>query len=129
MKKTLHILAALGFASWILCFFALGDTNTVAAVADATPYVGADTTGAVVAPFVSGLVIKFPWIMTILAVMGTARAVAKPLFSAIEAGLGPDNAFAKRLAAAESGPIYKSIVWLLDFFFSVKVHLVTPTKQ
>jgi hypothetical protein len=121
----------LAFAGVVAVLFGCGvahaDTNAVAAVADVTPYAGADTTGAIVAPFISGLVVKFPWIMTILAVMGTARAVAKPLFSAIEAGLGPDNAFAKKLAAAESGPIYKSLSWLLDFFFSIKSHLLVKS--
>ena len=129
----IRLYSFLAFAGVVAVLFGCGvahaDTNAVATVADVTPYAGADTTGAIVAPFISGLVVKFPWIMTILAVMGTARAVAKPLFSAIEASLGPDNAFAKKMQAAEAGPVYKGFVWLLDFLFSVKVHLVTPTKQ
>ena len=57
--------------------------------------------------------------------MGTARVIAKPLFSAIEAGLGPDNSFAKKMEASKSGTVYKAIAWALDFFFSIKSHLVT----
>jgi len=131
MKIRLYSLLA--FAGVVAVLFGCGvahaDTNAVAAVADATPYAGADTTGAIVAPFIQNLAATHPWILTILAIMATARAVAKPLFSAIEASLGPDNAFAKKMQTAEAGPIYKGVVWLLDFLFSVKVHLVTPTKQ
>jgi hypothetical protein len=133
MKKTApYILAILGFCALLFGFAAVGaDTNSLpaaASVADTTPFAGADTTGAIVAPFISGLVVKFPWVMTILTVMGAARVLAKPLFSALESSLGPDNALAKNLAAAESGTIYKSVSWLLDFFFSIKSHLITPPK-
>ena len=131
MKK---LFSALGFAVGLLALFGCvatghADTNTVAAVGDVTPYAGADTAGAVAAPFIAGLVAKYPWIMTLLAVMGAFRAVAKPIFSAAEVGLGPDSSLAKKLRIAESGPIYKSMVWLLDFFFSVKAHVVVPEKK
>lgn len=131
MKTLAKILGLAAGLALILCSAAVlhADTNTVAAVADATPYAGAETAGAVAAPFISGLVVKFPWIVTVLTIMGAFRAVAKPIFSAVEVGLGPDSSLAKKLRIAESGPIYKSAVWLLDFFFSVKAHVVVPEKK
>jgi len=129
MKIRFYSLLAFAALSAVLFGYGVAhaDTNSVAAVADVTPYAGADTTGAIVAPFISGLAVKYPWILTVLAVMGTARAFAKPTFTLIESSLGPDNAFAKKLASAESGPIYKSLSWLLDFFFSIKSHLLVKS--
>ena len=113
MKKIISILSlAIGLVALFACV-ATGhaDTNTVAAAGDGIT-AGAEISGAVVAPFIQSLAATHPWILTILAVMATARAVAKPLFSAVEASLGPDNAFAKKMQAAEAGPDYKGVVWL-----------------
>ncbi len=129
MKKNTSIighLIALTFGILLMfgCTVAHAQTN---AVPDLTPYAGADTTGAVVAPFIQGFAGTHPWLLTLLTIMATVRVVAKPMFSAIEAGMGPDSAAAKKLAAAEAGPIYKGIAWLLDFLFSIKAHLLTKT--
>ena len=125
LKITGNIIAlAFGILLMIGCGVAHAQTN---AVPDLTPYGGADTTGAVVAPFIQGFAGTHPWVLTLLAIMATVRVVAKPLFSAIEAGLGPDSAAEKKMLAAQSGPIYKGIAWLLDFLFSVKSHLLLKT--
>jgi len=130
VKKIISIISlAVGLVALFACV-ATGhaDTNTVAAAAGDGITAGAEISGAIVAPFIQNLAATHPWILTILAIMATARSIAKPLFSAVEASLGPDNAFAKKMQAAKSGPVYKGVVWLLDFLFSVKVHLVTPSK-
>lgn len=130
MKK---LFSSLGLACCLLALFACvvtghADTNTVADAASVGVSDGAEISGAMVAPFIQTLAATHPWILTLLAVMATARSVAKPLFSIVESSLGPDNAFAQKLKVAESGPIYRGVAWLLDFLFSIKVHLVTSKK-
>lgn len=125
LKITGNIIAlTFGILLMIGCGVAHAQTN---AVPDLTPYGGADTTGAVVAPFIQAFAVSHPWLLTLLAIMATVRVVAKPLFSAIEAGMGADSAAAKKMQAAESGPIYKGVAWMLDFLFSVKSHLLIKT--
>jgi hypothetical protein len=84
----------------------------------------ADTAASVAAPFVQQEAAKYPVILTILTVIGFARTFAKPVFTVIENQIHPDPTGAA-LAAAEAGPLWKSIAWALDFLFSVKLHLVS----
>lgn len=127
MKKPL--LLAFGIAIAFIGV-ALAQTNISAALSDPGAIAaGADTSGAVAASLIQSFANTHPWVATFLAVMAVARAIAKPLFSLFESSLGADNAIAKKLAAAESGSIYKGISWALDFLLSVKLHLIAPPAK
>lgn len=69
------------------------------------------------------LVGKFPMLTTVLLVVGTLRAVNKPLFALLHAFVEatPSTADDEKLAAVEASGIYKGFTFVLDWFASVKV--------
>ena len=87
---------------------------------DSSPLISADTAGAVATPLVAGLALKYPVILTILAVMGTLRFFAKPIVSMVEAYVKSTADDAAMFKVEASLP-FKWACWLLDFFASVKI--------
>lgn len=76
-----------------------------------------------------GMAEKYPIILTIVAIMGMARVILKPLMTFLHAvaeatETTKDNEY---LAKAESSAIYKGLHWVLDFAFSLK--LPKPVKK
>ena len=120
------LLTAILFA-FAVCFAALLTQPTqaqpaadqAAAVANAA----LDTAAVVAQPFIVGLAAKYPWLVSLLAVVATLRLVFKPIMSAVEAyvkstpGTGDDEWVAK----AQHSPAFRVFAWLLDYLGSVKV--------
>lgn len=78
-------------------------------------------------PLIGGALNKYPWIATILLVMGSLRIIFKPVFMVLEnltAGKSSNAAILK----FESGPIYRWISYVLDFGASIKVPMITAPK-
>lgn len=66
---------------------------------------------------------KFPVITTILMVMGTLRAIAKPLSTFVHEVVkatptAKDDEF---VAKIEASKVYSSLHWALDYFTSIKL--------
>ena len=73
-------------------------------------------------PIVDALTGKFGWFVTVISILGTLRLVVKPVMLVIEAivknsASSEDDA---KLAAFESGPIYRWLLWSLDWVASIK---------
>lgn len=90
---------------------------------DSGPIIQADTAAAIATPFIVTLAIKFPWVLTVLAVMGGLRFFFKPIVSAAEAYVKstPSTNDDELYAKATHSLAFKIIAWALDFFASVKV--------
>lgn len=76
--------------------------------------------------FLVTLVTKFPWLVTVLLVMGGLRMVFKPLMLAIEwyVKQTPGEADDVAIMKFQAGPIYKVLSIALDFLASVKLPVV-----
>lgn len=73
--------------------------------------------------FLQGAAEKMPWILSILAIMGTCRVVLKPLFAFLHTAADAtetdkDN---KALEKIEGSKIYKGFAFVLDWLFSWKL--------
>lgn len=100
------------------------DASAGAAVANAA----LDTAGAVAQPFIVGFAQQHPWLLTVLALIATARLVFKPIMSAVGAYVKStastsDDAMLEKV---EHSAVYKVFAWLLDYLGSIKVG---PQKQ
>lgn len=72
---------------------------------------------------ISGIALKFPWVLIVLSVLGILRIVVKPLMAIIHSIV--EKTVSKSDDAAiekvEASPIYKGFCFVLDWLFSVKL--------
>ena len=120
MRKS--IVSLIGLAAVVGAFVCLPAVAQVAADPSAVAAPAAvDTSG--VAGFFVGVAAKFPWLATVLLVIGGLRVVFKPTMTLIDgyikANCSPDE-YAK-LQSFEAGPVYKWLNFGLDFVGSVKL--------
>ena len=118
MKK--RIVSVIGLVALAGAFVCLPAVAQVAAdPSAAVPAV--DASG--VAGFFVGVAAKFPWLATVLLVIGGLRVVFKPTMTLIDgyikANCSPEE-YAK-LQSFEAGPVYKWLNFGLDFVGSVKL--------
>jgi hypothetical protein len=87
----------------------------------ATDTIGESVKGAVT-PFVVQLVAKYTWVATVLLVIGIIRVCMKPVMMLVEAVIAatPSTSDDEALAKFEAGPVYKWILWGLDWLGSFK---------
>lgn len=103
--------------------------GTMPALAPSTP-VGADNP---VLVLLGDLAVKYPLIATVIAVLGSMRLWAKPVFSAVHAlvELTPSKAddgwWAGIYNYLTNTPSGRTLNWVLDYVASIKV--VPPTKK
>lgn len=73
--------------------------------------------------FVLGLGEKYPWALTIFAVVGFLRAVFKPIVGTMRliADATPSQKDNILLDKAEASKVYKAIAWALDYVASIKL--------
>lgn len=95
------------------------DTATSAAVVDPALVASSDGGGALI----SALAVKFPWLVTVFAIMGAARAVMKPIVTGLEAAVKatPTTADDAIFEKVEHSKAWRLFAWGLDYFGSVKV--------
>ena len=76
-----------------------------------------------IAQMVLGFVQQYPWIATILLVMGGMRVLFKPVFSVFHAYVEftPSPRDNLILDNVEKSAYYKAVVWVLDFVGSIKI--------
>lgn len=72
---------------------------------------------------IADLVSKFPYISTVLMVVGVLRLVLKPLFSFLHSVVlaTPSTKDDELLNKVENGPIVKGLFYVLDWFASIKI--------
>lgn len=82
-----------------------------------------DTAGVIAQPFIVGLAAKYPWLVSLLAVVATLRLVFKPIMSAVEAYVKstPSATDDEWVAKAQHSPAFRAFAWVLDYLGSVKV--------
>lgn len=87
--------------------------------------VGAVETGAG-EDFLVTIATRFPWLVTVLLVMGGLRMVFKPVMLAVEwyVKQTPGEADDVAIMKFQAGPIYKVLSIALDFLASVKLPVV-----
>jgi hypothetical protein len=71
---------------------------------------------------VAQLMVQFPWIATIFMVIGVIRVVVKPLME-LAKSVAASTASAKddaAVASLESNKIYKTVLFVIDWIFSLK---------
>jgi hypothetical protein len=105
-------------------FMAIG--SVYAQPLDTSP---AATTAPAINPAVAGsflmtLVVKYPWLATVLLVMGSLRVLFKPIMMAVESFVANDPAKAAKLESFEHGPVFKWIAIVLDFGASIKLPVI-----
>lgn len=76
---------------------------------------------------ITELIGKYPWVQTVLVVVGVMRVVFKPLFSLLQSAAlatpsPKDDSF---LSAVMESKIYKGVAYVLDYLGSIKL----PSKQ
>ena len=119
MKKNLKRIAA----NFIYGFLLLTAYALFAQTTNTAPNPAADAAAGIASGVIAALTAKYGWLLAVVSWIGVLRAVFKPLMLLVEAtvkatpGLADDEAIAK----FESGPIYKWLVWGLDWLASVKV--------
>ncbi|MBX3736724.1 MAG: hypothetical protein KF715_08550 [Candidatus Didemnitutus sp.] len=127
MKTKLPIIAALVCAfAFALVFFApsaVAQTSSDSSGSVASALVQPDTAAAIAAPFIVTFAAKYPWVLTLLAVMGGLRFFFKPVVSLVEAYVRstPQKTDDEYFDKVEHSAAFKIIAWALDFFASVKV--------
>lgn len=126
MKAILTFLALLALA---FCTAALAPAALAADGSDAAAVVTAagDTT----VPWLDSIVTQYPWLATVLIVIGACRVVAKPLMSlahsfAAYTTTTKDDAI---VAKVEASWAWRAFCWLLDWTASVKIGTQRPTTQ
>jgi hypothetical protein len=69
------------------------------------------------------LVDKYPAISSVIFVIGTLRVINKPLFSLARAvvGVTPSKKDDEYLDKVEQSKVYKTVLYLFDWFASVKI--------
>ena len=76
--------------------------------------------------FFSNLATSYPWVCTVLVVIGALRVVFKPVMTLLD-GYIKDNCSAAEYAKLqnfEAGPIYKWISYALDLVGSIKLPVI-----
>lgn len=71
---------------------------------------------------VAQLVVQFPWLATIFMVVGVIRLIVKPLME-LAKGVAASTPSAKddeAVAKVEASKIYKTILFVIDWLFSIK---------
>jgi hypothetical protein len=114
------------FIIYGVCFSACGvmaQTATDVAV-DSTSDTG-------IASFFVSLAEKYPWIATILLIIGALRVVFKPVMSLLDSYVKQNCSSDEysKLQSFESGSIYKWLSFGLDMFGSVKLPVIVKTSQ
>jgi len=76
-----------------------------------------------IALLVQGLAAKFPIILSVFIVMGVSRSILKPLFVFLNAAVAstPSLKDDELLKKVEGSSVYKSLVFALDYLFSIKL--------
>ena len=71
---------------------------------------------------VAQLMVQFPWIATIFMVIGVIRVVVKPLMELAKsvAASTPSAKDDAAVASLESNKIYKTVLFVIDWIFSLK---------
>jgi len=78
------------------------------------------------AGFFVGLAQNYPWLATILLIVGALRVVFKPLMTLLD-GYVKENCSAEeyaRLRTFEAGPVYKWVSFAMDLVGSVKLPVI-----
>ncbi|MDB6017670.1 MAG: hypothetical protein JWR19_2159 [Pedosphaera sp.] len=121
-------LLAMLFFVMFAAFNALAQTDTnfpgVPTDSNTVPAVGvhsADVSNAVT-NMIGGLVVKYPWMSTVIFVVGVLRLCMKPIFTIVESVVKSTTSTSDDavLAKFEGGAIYKWLFWGLDLFASIK---------
>jgi hypothetical protein len=83
-----------------------------------------------IANFLTPLVVKFPWIASIVSVLGIARLILKPLFTFLHTVVQatPSLKDDELLLKTEESKAFKWVVFGLDYVFSIKLIHPTTTK-
>lgn len=86
---------------------------------------------AILAPLIEGLMGKYGIIVQIVAIMGTFRLIFKPFMLFVEAAVAatPTKADDAAVAMAEASPIFKGIVFLLDWVGSLKLPTILASLK
>lgn len=73
--------------------------------------------------FLTGLLSQFPWLGTVLMVLGAIRVIVKPLMAAFQSYVEytPSESDNALFLKVKDNPIYKGIVFVLDYLGSVKL--------
>ncbi len=84
-----------------------------------------------VSGFILGLVTQYPWLSTIVIVIGSLRLVLKPIMLGIEwyAKQTPNPNDDVAVLKFEAGPIYKVLSIGLDWIGSVKLPAIKPPTK
>ncbi len=114
-------------ACFTLCLAAVFFASTASGqTADQSAAIGTaalETAGTVAQPFIVGFAAKYPWLVTVLAVVATLRLVFKPIMSAaavyVKSTASPDDD--ALLERVEHSRAFKVAAWLLDYLGSIKV--------
>ncbi len=126
MKAILTFLALLALA-----FFAV-DLAPAALAADGSDAAAVVTAaGDTTVPWLDSIVTQYPWLATVLIVIGAFRVVAKPLMSlahsfAAYTTTTKDDAI---VAKVEASWAWRAFCWLLDWTASVQIGTQRPTTQ
>jgi hypothetical protein len=73
--------------------------------------------------YILGLLQQYPQASAVFAVIGLFRVVFKPIMSVWEAWVGytPQKSDNEVLNKFKKGPIYKALIWLVDYSTSIKL--------
>lgn len=126
MKAILTFLALLALA-----FFAV-DLAPAALAADGSDAAAVVTAaGDTTVPWLDSIVTQYPWLATVLIVIGACRVVAKPLMSLAHsfAAYTPTTKDDAIVAKVEASWAWRAFCWLLDWTASVKIGTQRPTTQ
>ena len=90
---------------------------------DVTPVTTTAITPDALTGFLEGMVTKWPWLSTVLMVVGVLRLAFKPIMTAIESVVKatPSEADDAYLLKAAASPAWKWFCWLLNYTASVKI--------
>lgn len=114
-------LLAMMFGCLMLPFVAYAQTAT----ADGSvPAILQDpATGNALVDFLTNMVTQYPKISIVISIVGLLRLLAKPIMTIIEAVVKwtPSTTDDEALAKFEAGPIWKWILWGLDWLGSIKL--------
>jgi hypothetical protein len=125
MKTARNIIAALVCAFVLISAFAvpLLAQDTSSSPAATSALVQPETAAAIAQPFIVSLAAQFPWVFTVLAVVGGLRFFFKPVVSLIEAYVRstPQKSDDEFFDQVNHSTAFKIFAWLLDFVASVKV--------
>lgn len=74
-------------------------------------------------PFILSLVQKYPLFASVLLIMGSLRAIFKPLLAVARAYVGstPSKSDDEALNKVEASKLYKTVAFILDYVASIKL--------